>query len=63
MFRGATIISVAISDLISGSFSFPFILSDVEIESNGFYTYDRKILKIPANIIQKLNNEIYREFN
>ena len=38
-------------------------LTDVEIESNGFYTYDRKVLKIERNLVHKLNQEIYREFD
>ncbi len=37
-------------------------LSDVEIESNGFFTYDRKILKIKAETIRRLNDEIYAIF-
>ncbi len=36
-------------------------LSDVEIEINGLYTYDRKELKIDRNTVQKLNLEIYME--
>ncbi len=36
-------------------------LSDVEIEINGLYTYDRKVLKIDRNKVQKLNLEIYME--
>ncbi|GAB4340863.1 MAG: glycoside hydrolase family 2 TIM barrel-domain containing protein [Candidatus Abyssubacteria bacterium] len=36
--------------------------SDVEIESNGFYTYDRKILKIEQNLVATLNQEIYAAF-
>lgn len=36
--------------------------SDVEIETNGFYTYDRKILKIKEETIRSLNEEIYAEF-
>ena len=37
-------------------------LADVEIESNGFFTYDRKILKIPEEKIRALNEEIFRQF-
>ena len=36
--------------------------SDVEIESNGFYTYDRKVLKMDPESVRTLNGEIYREF-
>jgi len=36
--------------------------SDVEIESNGFFTYDRKILKIDREKILVLNREIYAAF-
>ena len=36
--------------------------SDVEIESNGFFTYDRKILKIDPEQILALNREIYAAF-
>ena len=38
-------------------------LSDVEIECNGFFTYDRKMLKIEADLVKKLNREIYSAFN
>lgn len=37
-------------------------LADVEIESNGFFTYDRKVLKIEEDLVRELNREIYREF-
>ena len=36
-------------------------LSDVEIETNGFYTYDRKVLKMDRDLIKQLNLEIYSE--
>jgi beta-galactosidase/beta-glucuronidase len=36
--------------------------SDVEIESNGLFSYDRKVLKISADIVKTLNNEIYDAF-
>ncbi|MFT7130810.1 MAG: beta-galactosidase/beta-glucuronidase [Gammaproteobacteria bacterium] len=36
--------------------------SDVEIESNGLFSYDRKVLKIPASTLNTLNNEIYDAF-
>jgi beta-galactosidase/beta-glucuronidase len=37
--------------------------SDIEIESNGFFTYDRKILKIDPEKILALNREIYQAFD
>lgn len=37
-------------------------VSDVEIESNGFYTYDRKVLKIDAGAVRMLNRELYDAF-
>ena len=37
-------------------------LSDVEIETNGLYTYDREVLKIDGKLLKKLNDEIYEEF-
>lgn len=37
-------------------------VSDVEIESNGFYTYDRRVLKIEAGLVRALNEELYAEF-
>ncbi|MEH6557430.1 MAG: sugar-binding domain-containing protein [Oceanicoccus sp.] len=36
--------------------------SDVEIESNGLFSYDRKVLKIPADTLKALNTEIYAAF-
>ncbi|MDC7124842.1 MAG: glycoside hydrolase family 2 TIM barrel-domain containing protein [Spirochaetales bacterium] len=38
-------------------------LTDVEIENNGFFTYDRKVLKIEKKLVYNLNNEIYDKFN
>lgn len=38
-------------------------LSDVEEEINGLVTYDREIEKLPKNILLRINEEIYREFN
>jgi len=37
-------------------------VSDVEIESNGFYTYDRKVLKFDAEAVRVLNGELYAAF-
>ena len=37
--------------------------TDVEIESNGLFTYDRKILKIDPEQISSLNREIYQAFD
>ena len=37
-------------------------VSDVEIESNGFYTYDRKILKFDADVVSALNDDLYAAF-
>ena len=37
-------------------------LSDVEDETNGFLTYDRKVLKINEEKIKKLNERIYEVF-
>jgi beta-galactosidase/beta-glucuronidase len=36
--------------------------SDVEIESNGLFTYDRESLKIDRELLVELNNEIYQAF-
>ncbi|MDC7225332.1 MAG: glycoside hydrolase family 2 TIM barrel-domain containing protein [Spirochaetales bacterium] len=38
-------------------------LTDVEIETNGFFTYDRKVLKINKEQVKSLNDEIFAEFN
>lgn len=38
-------------------------ISDVEIESNGFYTYDRKVAKFNETVVNKCNQEIYDAFN
>ena len=37
-------------------------LSDVEIESNGIYTYDRKVLKFDKNKMAELHNGLFEEF-
>jgi beta-galactosidase/beta-glucuronidase len=36
--------------------------SDVEIESNGLFTYDREVLKFDEQQVQALNEEIYSAF-
>jgi hypothetical protein len=36
--------------------------SDVEIESNGLFTYDRKVLKIDREKVWALNQELYGAF-
>lgn len=36
--------------------------SDVEIESNGYFTYDREILKMDREEVLALNREIYKAF-
>jgi len=38
-------------------------LYDVEIETNGLFTYDRRILKIDEKLLLELNSEIYEEFS
>lgn len=38
-------------------------LSDVEDETNGLITYDRKVLKVDATAMQKLADNIYDAFN
>ncbi len=35
-------------------------LADVETEQNGFITYDRKVLKLPIDIIRNLNDRIVK---
>lgn len=37
-------------------------VSDVEIETNGFYTYDRRVLKFDAALVRRLNEELYDAF-
>jgi beta-galactosidase/beta-glucuronidase len=37
-------------------------ISDVEIESNGFYSYDRKICKLEEELVNRLNKEIDNSF-
>jgi hypothetical protein len=33
--------------------------TDVEIETNGLMTYDRKVIKIPANELKEIHNKLY----
>lgn len=33
--------------------------TDVEIETNGLMTYDRKVIKFPVEVLRKLHNELY----
>ncbi|MDO5677148.1 MAG: glycoside hydrolase family 2 TIM barrel-domain containing protein [Propionibacteriaceae bacterium] len=37
-------------------------VSDVEIETNGLMTYDRKVLKVDAALMRQLNAELYAAF-
>lgn len=37
--------------------------SDVEIESNGYYSYDRKVLKFDEQLVYDLNQEVYSAFD
>ncbi len=34
--------------------------TDVEIETNGIMTYDRKVVKMPIDVLKKLHGELYR---
>lgn len=34
--------------------------TDVEIETNGFFTYDRKVLKMPLKKVQEAHKQLYR---
>lgn len=34
--------------------------TDVEIETNGILTYDRKVIKIPVADLNRLHNELYK---
>ena len=38
-------------------------VSDVEIENNGLLTYDREVLKVPADLMRDLNRELYEAFS
>jgi len=34
--------------------------TDVEVETNGFFTYDRKVLKMPLEKVQEVHRELYK---
>jgi hypothetical protein len=34
--------------------------TDVEIETNGVMTYDRKVIKMPVDVLKKLHGELYK---
>lgn len=36
-------------------------VADVETETNGLVTYDREVVKIPARLVRRLNEELYAE--
>jgi len=38
-------------------------LSDVEIETNGFFTYDRKVLKFDSEMMNELHKKVQMAFN
>ena len=38
-------------------------VSDVEEEINGLVTYDRKVVKVPVEIMRAINEEIEKEAN
>lgn len=35
---------------------------DVELEQNGFLTYDRAIIKVPVEQMYKINSKLHRHF-
>ena len=35
--------------------------TDVEIETNGIMTYDRKVIKMPVDVLKKLHSELYKK--
>ena len=37
-------------------------VSDVEEEVNGVFTYDREIVKLEEDVVQKLNQRLYDEY-
>lgn len=37
-------------------------VSDIEEETNGIYTYDREVLKISEEVLERCNEEIDMEF-
>ncbi len=37
-------------------------ISDIEHECNGWLTYDRKVKKIPSDLLRKLHDRLYRSF-
>ena len=54
-----------VKDLVrAGASAFVYTqVSDVEDEINGFYTYDRQIIKINADRLKKINNELSKISN
>ena len=36
-------------------------LTDVEEETNGFLTYDRKVMKLDPEVVRKLNENLEKE--
>ncbi len=38
-------------------------VSDVEDETNGLYTYDRRVLKVNADNVKKMSDRLYRAFD
>jgi hypothetical protein len=36
-------------------------VSDVEEETNGLFTFDRKVLKVPVDIMRRINDQIFNE--
>ena len=35
--------------------------TDVEVETNGLMTYDRKVIKVPAEKLKQVNEKLYNE--
>ena len=38
-------------------------LTDVEEEVNGLFTYDRAVLKLPADRVRAINDRLYAAFD
>ena len=38
----------------------PFQTTDVEAELNGYFSYDRKVTKVPLERLRELHEKLYR---
>jgi hypothetical protein len=61
LFKTYSSFTVKLQDLIKQGLSAAVYTqtTDVEVETNGFMTYDRKVIKMPVERLKEVNSKLY----